>query len=96
MIIGVPKEIKNHEYRVGLVPDIVYELVQAGHPVFVERDAGAAIGFTDEHYALAGAHIVDLGSCIYFGDGLYLPKQYTNVSLLLSNRYCLNVSTGFL
>ena len=65
MIIGVPKEIKNHEYRVGLVPDIVYELVQAGHPVFVERDAGAAIGFTDEHYALAGAHIVDHARVIF-------------------------------
>ena len=45
MIIGVPKEIKNHEYRVGLVPDIVYELVQAGHPVFVEEMRERRLGF---------------------------------------------------
>ena len=44
MLIGVPKEIKNHEYRVGLTPSSVRELTAAGHHVIVERSAGAGIG----------------------------------------------------
>lgn len=58
MIIGVAKELKNHEYRVGLVPDNVYNLVQAGHTVLVETEAGFASGFTDEDYRENGARIV--------------------------------------
>jgi alanine dehydrogenase len=58
MRIGVPKEIKNHEYRVGLVPSGVRELVADGHDVFVESNAGAAIGFDDDAYRVAGATIV--------------------------------------
>ena len=46
MLIGVPKEIKTHEYRVGLVPGSVRELVHHGHQVVVEKGAGAAIGST--------------------------------------------------
>lgn len=57
MKIGVPKEIKVHEYRVGLVPAGVGELVQAGHSVTVETAAGAGIGFDDAHYQAAGATI---------------------------------------
>ncbi len=57
MLIGVPKEIKNHEYRVGLTPSGVRELVAAGHKVIVQSQAGLAIGFTDEHYLQAGAGI---------------------------------------
>lgn len=57
MFIGVPKEIKNHEYRVGLTPSSVRELVAAGHQVQVETNAGTAIGFTDEMYVQAGATI---------------------------------------
>ncbi|TNF06527.1 MAG: alanine dehydrogenase [Gammaproteobacteria bacterium] len=59
MRVGIPRELKNHEYRVGLTPVSVRELVSAGHEVLVERDAGVAIGFTDEHYRAAGAVIVD-------------------------------------
>jgi alanine dehydrogenase len=58
MKIGVPREIKNHEYRVGLVPASVRELSNRGHEVFVEEDAGAGIGFEDEHYEAAGATIL--------------------------------------
>lgn len=58
MLIGVPKEIKNHEYRVGLTPSSVNELVKRGHQVLVEADAGAAIDFTDAQYVSAGAEIV--------------------------------------
>ncbi len=57
MRIGVPKEIKNHEYRVGLTPQSVAELTALGHQVWVESLAGAAIGFGDADYQAAGAQI---------------------------------------
>lgn len=59
MRIGVPKEIKNHEYRVGLTPDIVVELVDFGHEVFVETKAGEGIGASDQDYVDAGANILN-------------------------------------
>jgi alanine dehydrogenase len=57
MLIGVPKEIKTHEYRVGLVPGSVRELAHHGHAVVVETNAGAGIGFDDAAYVRAGARI---------------------------------------
>jgi len=57
MLIGVPKEIKNHEYRVGLTPASVQELVRQGHEVMVETLAGEGIGFENEDYSAAGASI---------------------------------------
>ncbi len=57
MLIGVPKEIKNHEYRVGLIPSSVRELVHHGHKVVVQTKAGAGIGFDDAAYKAAGATI---------------------------------------
>lgn len=57
MLIGVPKEIKNHEYRVGLTPDSVTEFVAHGHQVIVETNAGAGIGASDAEYEAAGATI---------------------------------------
>ena len=57
MRVGVPKEIKNHEYRVGLTPPSVAELVAAGHEVIVETGAGAGIDFDDRDYVAAGARI---------------------------------------
>src|SRR5271165_1677566 len=57
MRIGVPKEIKDHEYRVGLVPASVRELTQAGHAVMVETNAGHGIGYRDDDYRRAGATI---------------------------------------
>ncbi len=65
MLIGVPKEIKNHEYRVGLTPAGVRELSTSGHLVLIERDAGMAIGLSDETYEQAGAEIVADASTIY-------------------------------
>ena len=53
MQIGVTKEIKNHEYRVGLTPQGVAELVRNNHSVLIERDVGAAIGFGDDRYLAA-------------------------------------------
>jgi len=58
MRVGVPKEIKNHEYRVGLVPAGVRELVAGGHEVLVQSTAGAGIGVDDAAYQAAGAKIV--------------------------------------
>lgn len=57
MKIGVPKEIKTHEYRVGATPSMVRALVDAGHSVTIESDAGHAIGYTDELFIDAGARI---------------------------------------
>lgn len=58
MRIGVPKEIKNHEYRVGLTPASVSELTAAGHSVIIQTQAGMGIDFSDEDYVEAGASIV--------------------------------------
>ena len=58
MIIGIPKEIKNHENRVALTPAGVYALVQAGHTVLIETNAGLGSGFPDADYQEQGAKIV--------------------------------------
>jgi alanine dehydrogenase len=58
MRVGVPKEIKNHEYRVGLTPPLVAELSAAGHEVVVQTNAGMGIDFSDADYIAAGARIV--------------------------------------
>jgi len=65
MRIGVPKEIKVHEYRVGLVPASVHELVKTGHEVFVETGAGTGIGFGDGDYAAAGAQVLGDASAVF-------------------------------
>ena len=58
MQISVPKESKNHEYRVGLTPSSVFELTCADHEVAVQTQAGTAIGYEDAAYVQAGARIV--------------------------------------
>jgi len=58
MKIGVPKEVKNHEYRVAITPIGVHELVHHGHQVFVQQGAGAGSSIPDEEYAAAGARLV--------------------------------------
>ncbi|MEJ1464110.1 MAG: alanine dehydrogenase [Candidatus Sedimenticola sp. (ex Thyasira tokunagai)] len=65
MLIAVPKEIKNSEYRVGLIPASVRELVGCGHRVVVEHNAGAGVGLFDEHYRAAGAKIVDSAAEVF-------------------------------
>src|SRR5437016_10135150 len=65
MLIGVPKEVKSHEYRVGLVPGSVRELVHHGHKVVVETGAGAGIGFDDRAYETAGAEILMRGADVF-------------------------------
>lgn len=88
MRIGVPKEIKVHEYRVGLVPGSVRELVHHGHQVLVERTAGAGCGFDDESYRRAGAEIA-ADAAEVFGTCEMIVKvkepQASELSLLREN-----------
>lgn len=65
MLIGVPKEIKNFEYRVGLVPSSVRELIANGHQVIVQKSAGEKIGFDDESYRHVGARIADTAKEVF-------------------------------
>lgn len=59
MLIGIPKEIKNNEFRIGMTPAGVRELVAHGHQVIVQRDGGTAIGLLNEQYEAAGARLID-------------------------------------
>ena len=65
MKIGIPREIKNHEYRVGMTPAGVREMVSAGHQVLVEQGAGEAIGLSDALYQQAGATIATDASSVF-------------------------------
>ena len=65
MKIGVPKEIKIHEYRVGLTPESVAELIAGGHEVIVQADAGAGIGFTSHDYTNLGAQVVETAEEVF-------------------------------
>lgn len=65
MRIGIPKEIKNHEYRVGLTPSSVKEFTRAGHEVLVQRSAGSNAGMSDQEYVSAGAQVVDEATQIF-------------------------------
>jgi alanine dehydrogenase len=65
MRVGVPKEIKNHEYRVGLTPASVAELIAAGHEVFVETKAGTGIDFADSAYEKVGAKILPTAADVF-------------------------------
>lgn len=65
MIIGVPKEIKNEEYRVGMIPSSVMECVSHGHQVLIETNAGVGVGFSDEAYEEAGATVINTAAEIF-------------------------------
>ena len=58
MIVGIPREIKNHEYRIGMTPAGVRELVNRGHQVLVETEGGVGVGFDNASYEKVGAQIV--------------------------------------
>jgi len=82
MNIGLIKEIKVHEYRVGLTPDCVAAYVNAGHKVFVEKSAGVGAGFSDEEYVSEGAIIVEDKKKIFDDSDMIikvkepLPQEY--------------------
>lgn len=65
MIIGVPKEIKNHEYRVGMTPSSVREVISHGHQVYIETNAGGGIGFSDDDYISVGASILPTAADVF-------------------------------
>lgn len=65
MKIGVPRELKTHEYRVGMTPLAVREAVRAGHTVFIEKGAGLGIQCADQVYSEAGARVVDTTEAVY-------------------------------
>jgi alanine dehydrogenase len=75
MRIGVPKEIKNHEYRVGLTPASVAELVHAGHEVLVETRAGMGIDFADEAYTKVGAKIAPDAAAVFAGSDMIVKVK---------------------
>jgi len=85
MRIGVPKEIKNHEYRVGLTPASVADLVAAGHEVIVETRAGLGIDFEDRDYRDAGASIVADAAAVFAGADMIVKvkePQPSEIALL--------------
>jgi alanine dehydrogenase len=76
MIIAVPKEIKEQEYRVALLPSAAYQLVQRGHQVLVERGAGAGAGYPDAEYEKAGASLInDHGPLFHKADLIVKVKE---------------------
>jgi alanine dehydrogenase len=75
MHIGIPKEIKDHEYRVALTPEGARDLVQAGHTVSVETGAGIAVGFGDDAYRASGADVVASAAAAYAADLVVKVKE---------------------
>jgi alanine dehydrogenase len=75
VLIGVPKEIKNHEYRVGVTPAGVHALVQRGHEVLVESQAGARVGFPDAEYQAAGGRIVPTAPEVWAAEMVVKVKE---------------------
>ena len=65
MIIGIPKEIKNHENRVSMIPFAVEELVKSGHTLLVENNAGSGSGFSNENYIAAGANLIPTSAEVF-------------------------------
>jgi alanine dehydrogenase len=75
MKIGIPREVKNHEYRVAITPSGVHELVMNGHEVFVERDAGTGSSIPDEDYTVAGAAILETADEVWATGDLILKVK---------------------
>ena len=82
MKVGVPKELKNHEYRVAITPAGVHELSRAGHQVFIEEDAGTGSAIPDADFVAAGATILPTADDVWATSELVLkvkepvPEEY--------------------
>jgi alanine dehydrogenase len=85
MDVGVPREIKDHEYRVGLTPSGARALVEDGHRVIVQSGAGSKIGFPDEHYRAAGARIVAGPQDVYACELLIKVKELQTPEFALTH-----------
>ena len=79
MHIGIPKEIKNNEYRVAIVPSIVRELTKYGHQVFIETKAGSGIDISDSDYQQAGATILNTAKEVFDQGDLILKVKEPQV-----------------
>jgi len=86
MLIGVPKEAKSLEYRVGMTPAGVDALIRRGHTVWIERDAGTRCGFADADYAAAGARVTAAASDVYACDLVVKVKELQAVEYALLRR----------
>lgn len=86
MLIGVPKEVKDHEYRVGVTPAGAHALVQHGHEVLVESGAGARVGFADAQYQAAGARIVPNHRPVWEAELVVKVKELQEAEYGLSRR----------
>lgn len=75
MRIGIPKEIKDHEYRVGLTPTAVHTLVRKGHEIWVQSGAGERVGFSDALYEAKGAQIMESAEEVYQADMIIKVKE---------------------
>src|SRR5574341_1118272 len=75
MIIGVPKEIKDHEYRVALTPSGAGLLSASGHRVIVQRGAGVGSGFSDDEYGKSGAHVVSDAADVFASSELVVKVK---------------------
>lgn len=75
MLIGVPKEVKNHEYRIGATPAMVRMLIEAGHQVIVQAEAGKRSGYPDEMYRAVGAQIADSAEKVYKAEMIIKVKE---------------------
>jgi alanine dehydrogenase len=75
MKVGVPKEVKNHEYRVAITPAGVHELVRSGHQVYVERDAGTGSSLPDQDFVAAGAEILPAADDVWQAGDLILKVK---------------------
>ena len=83
MKVGVPKEIKNHEYRVGLTPASVRELTLHGHDVYVQSTAGEGIGVTDDRYEQVGATILPNAEDVFdTAEMIVKVKRKTNLPII--------------
>ena len=80
MRIGVPSEIKIHEYRVGLMPAGVRELVNGGHSVTVQSGAGLGVGCSDEDYRAAGAELAPTAAAVFAGSDLVVKVKEPQLS----------------
>src|SRR6185436_205181 len=86
MLIGIPKEIKDHEYRVGLTPAGAYALVRQGHEVLVQSDAGAQVGFSDAAYLAVGARITRAAAEVWSAEMVVKVKELQATEYALARR----------
>ena len=75
MLVGVPREVKNHEYRVAITPAGVHELTRHGHDVVIEHSAGLGSSITDDEYLAAGAKILDTADAVWADAELILKVK---------------------